>query len=612
VADDVRDATFDLIARDKTERAARTARKNMERVRAAARRAQRSMDWDKVAEKLGKRLLGVARAASKVTATVAAAASAVGPLTAGMVAATKATVAFGKATVALAPLAAFLPSLAGSVGLVVGTLKLAGPGLAKALRPVTDAFFDADGEAGALTRRLRSLIVVGVEPLAKQFAKVNLPTVAAGMDRIAVAANGVVLGFGRWVNTAEGQGVIATIVNATASAAERLGPKVTAAAVALGRLAGRAGDKAITGFADLVGRILDKFTAWANGTSMDDINAALDTMRGRLGQARDRLADMRGGLEWLVSHQGEIKTVSNVLAGLAVVVGASIGNWPAVLAGAIALIVNNLGGLRSALSGSGSVVASVVEKLHGLAAIIMTLVRNAMPEIQQRVEDLKRKWDENKASIDKLVPLLELTARVVGTVVVAALLAATVVISGLITWLAQAGEAWADLQRGANIAIMAILTVLGHVVHGAAAAFGWIPGIGEKLRNAAAEFDKFRNRVNDSLSGIRDQTVSIALVTKANGVSVGEGGTRPGGRGGAFAGTASWRPAQVMAAVFGAGGLRFATAGGGTSRTGGPTPVQVDQTLNVSLDGRPFREMTARAVDASERRQAWRARVGRR
>jgi hypothetical protein len=49
------------------------------------------------------------------------------------------------------------------------------------------------------------------------------------------------------------------------------------------------------------------------------------------------------------------------------------------------------------------------------------------------------------------------------------------------------------------------LTVVGVIVHGAATAFGWVPGVGPKLKAAAAEFDKLRDRVDDSLDGIGEE-----------------------------------------------------------------------------------------------------------
>jgi len=57
----------------------------------------------------------------------------------------------------------------------------------------------------------------------------------------------------------------------------------------------------------------------------------------------------------------------------------------------------------------------------------------------------------------------------------------------------------------------------------------------------------------------------------------------------------------------------FAAAGGDiTSRVGGAATIEVAQSLAVNLDGRPFREMTARTVADSRDRERYRNRVGRR
>lgn len=45
-------------------------------------------------------------------------------------------------------------------------------------------------------------------------------------------------------------------------------------------------------------------------------------------------------------------------------------------------------------------------------------------------------------------------------------------------------------------------TVIGAMVNGAAKAFGWVPGIGGKLKAAAAKFNEFRDDVNRALDGI--------------------------------------------------------------------------------------------------------------
>lgn len=58
-----------------------------------------------------------------------------------------------------------------------------------------------------------------------------------------------------------------------------------------------------------------------------------------------------------------------------------------------------------------------------------------------------------------------------------------------------------------------VLGAFGAVVDGAASAFGWVPGIGPKLKTAASEFDQFRNSVNQSLQNILDKTVMVRIQT---------------------------------------------------------------------------------------------------
>lgn len=48
----------------------------------------------------------------------------------------------------------------------------------------------------------------------------------------------------------------------------------------------------------------------------------------------------------------------------------------------------------------------------------------------------------------------------------------------------------------------------------------------------------------------------------------------------------------------------------GRYRTGGPSPVSVQSQVDVFLDGAPFTRAITRAVSSSERRQAWRQKVG--
>ena len=81
-----------------------------------------------------------------------------------------------------------------------------------------------------------------------------------------------------------------------------------------------------------------------------------------------------------------------------------------------------------------------------------------------------------------------------------------------------ARSAWNTIAAGFRWLVDKILGVFGAIIHGAASAFGWIPGLGGKLKGAAAAFDVFRANVNKSLGGINGRTVnvSVAMTSKTN------------------------------------------------------------------------------------------------
>lgn len=115
--------------------------------------------------------------------------------------------------------------------------------------------------------------------------------------------------------------------------------------------------------------------------------------------------------------------------------------------------------------------------------------------------------------------------------------------------------------------------------------------INASTKAATNALTTFQKKVNN----LKGKTVTVTVVVQSNGDHYIPGvGTQLKN-----AGSTSWR---------GAGGSDM------TSRVGGPTRVEstVNQTLNVSLDGAPFYAFTARAISESERRQAWRTKVGRR
>ena len=612
-----RDVEVDILARDKTERAAKSAARNFERLRDRAARAQAQIErGNKISDKFAKAMGTVAKTTGRAVAMMSAAVSVVGPLTVGLIAAAKAAAAVGKAVgqaaVGLAPLVAFLPSLAAAAGLLFGTLKLAGPGLAKALRPITAAFIDAEGNAGKLAVRIQNLASKGVEPLAKQFAKVNMPVIGAAMERIAVATNRVVLAVGGWLNSIEGQKVIATIAGATATAMESLAPKVAAAVIALGNLAGRAGDKAITGFADLIGRILDKFTAWADSTSMADINQALKDLSGYLLLVKDKFDAIRQIGKWLGDNEGRVKAFATAVAIVGITLGALTGGWLAIVIGGLSLLLTNFDKVKAAAGRFAEIWKGITSdpNVRGVWDSMKAAWQGFVDSFKKHSEQIGPKFRELvgnlKAAWAEWGPLIKAWWDGVGKPVFSALGAALAI---AITWVLEFGTKVATGMQAAGYWFRAlwgvVSEVLGNIINGAAKALGWVPGIGPKLKAAADDFNAFRDRVNAALAGIKDQTVVVNVVTRQG---LGLGGMGQSRAVGMAAGNA-WQPA-VWAAAFAAGESFAAGRGGG--RVGGPTPVAVEQTVNVLLDGQPFKAIVTTELARSERRQAWRAKTGRR
>ena len=86
------------------------------------------------------------------------------------------------------------------------------------------------------------------------------------------------------------------------------------------------------------------------------------------------------------------------------------------------------------------------------------------------------------------------------------------------------------IRTGAAAIVDFFLGAVEAILGGAARMFGWVPGVGAKLKAAADDFGNFRNSVNESLSGIRDKNVNLTLKAEG-GVPAGTyvGGMATGG-----------------------------------------------------------------------------------
>lgn len=138
-------------------------------------------------------------------------------------------------------------------------------------------------------------------------------------------------------------------------------------------------------------------------------------------------------------------------------------------------------------------------------------------------------WLLNAAMTDNPIGLVVLAlAALVGGMVIAYKKSETfrTIVNGAFHGIADAAQwMWSKVLKPTfKFIIDAFLSLAGTIVHAAAGAFGWIPGIGGKLKGAAKEFDKFRDSVNASLNGVKDKTINLTVRTR----SVGPGaGTAP-------------------------------------------------------------------------------------
>lgn len=134
------------------------------------------------------------------------------------------------------------------------------------------------------------------------------------------------------------------------------------------------------------------------------------------------------------------------------------------------------------------VIPHVVEKLKVLADAFMEIWNRSVPYIKSAFEDLKRVYEENKDSIEKLTPILEALGIVLGVVVVGAIVALIGWAEMFIDFLGYVGDMFEKLVKGGKVLSAELLRFFGEILDAAVWAFGWIPGIGDKLKTSQAQF----------------------------------------------------------------------------------------------------------------------------
>lgn len=155
-------------------------------------------------------------------------------------------------------------------------------------------------------------------------------------------------------------------------------------------------------------------------------------------------------------------------------------------------------------------------------------------------------------------------------------------------------EAWDAIKAVFRGVIMWILSGYELLLSGAAKAFGWVPGLGDKLKSAQRQFEEFKNGVNRALDGIEDEVVNITYRARMVGPHLMSGsqlsGTYSSGIGGRPSGGPGGSPKQInewgheivdftKGMVYNSNQskrMMAALAGNGGGRGGGPVFLRAD------------------------------------
>ncbi len=289
--------------------------------------------------------------------------------------------------------------------------------------------------------------------------------------------------------------------------------------------AGTALMPALQGVASFLGETLPKvletarrwWTSFREGFSGDGMTEGLGS-RWRVAMAAIGAA-VRTLVEWFRANWPQIREVTTQVL-------TAVG---AVISGFIDLVMTiwrNFGSqIVQVVMGAWQLVRGVVEGalkvIQGIVKVITGLIRGDWSLVWEGIKQiLSGVWDAIKGIV---TGGLNIIRGVISTVLE--------IIWGIFSgvWNRITGffsATWEGLKSIVRTGIASVvdffLAGAEWVLRGAARMLGWVPGVGGKLKEAAREFERFRDGVNIALGGIRDKKVSVE-VSLATGRAVATG-----------------------------------------------------------------------------------------
>lgn len=422
------------------------------------------------------------------------AASLMGPLSVGATAAAHGIATLASGAASLAPLVSALPALAAGAALLAYTLKGIGPALASALEPVGAQFSKAQESAAKFATK-------GVAEIGTQWAKVNMPTIGKAMDSIGKSTNVAFKEVGKFALSADGLKFVKGVSEGTAEGFNFMAPAVGRAVAALGRLGSRGNVGYLLRQIGIEGaRLAEKFEAWADSTSAEDIQNAFGKLNdaGRLVAEKFRaLQDIFG---WLFASAERFKAVSSAVAVFGLALGIATGNPVAVAIAGFSLLINNWDKVKAAFN--SGVFAGVVKGFKDFARPIFEEVKPALKELWKTIKkDVVPALNTFAVAIkpivkwvaQKLGPIVSITFKAIVKVISGALKIVSGIInifSGIIT--GKWSLIWKGVRQilsGAWKIIAAIVVagvrLLGKLISAAARIiWGTIKGLGGLIKSA--------------------------------------------------------------------------------------------------------------------------------
>jgi hypothetical protein len=168
---------------------------------------------------------------------------------------------------------------------------------------------------------------------------------------------------------------------------------------------------------------------------------------------------------------------------------------------------------------------TVIPIVVDIASNHLAKLREAFGTVKQAIQDNKPQLDQigsaiqtvAKFLIEQLIPFLYKAAQETLPLVGNAIGAVITTIGYMVT----AFNGIKDAVRAALAYVTEkFLDFVQKMLDGGAKAFGWVPGVGDKLKTAAKDFATFRDDVNNALDGISDEAINIKIAYSSTGVNL--------------------------------------------------------------------------------------------